>query len=237
MSFWEQHFNLRKKEEEKNNTLVFELSVSYLSTSIHSAPGLHHPRTACDYLHPSEMIKTQVSKSNVTVCCSYTGALCTRFCDGASAWRIKRFKKVLFIKASLIQKNNYNKKSSPDITLKTMVLPQSYTKTFLFSPLSWNLSPSSWVAPNAGGLFAGQCSTSRVGRQIWRVAGCMLFPITTLHLHLWLDPSYPPEIRCGRGGRRCLMSQTALKTSICTMDTPLPLIEPQPMITLIINRI
>lgn len=134
MSFWEQHFNLRKKEEEKNNTLVFELSVSYLSTSIHSAPGLHHPRTACDYLHPSEMIKTQVSKSNVTVCCSYTGALCTRFCDGASAWRIKRFKKVLFIKASLIQKNNYNKKSSPDITLSRQWCCHSLTPKLSFFP-------------------------------------------------------------------------------------------------------
>lgn len=48
--------NLSEKRREKKNTLVLELSVGYLSTSIHSASGPHHPHTACDYLHPFEII-------------------------------------------------------------------------------------------------------------------------------------------------------------------------------------
>lgn len=59
--------NLSEKRRKKN-TLVHELSVSYLSTGIHSAPGPLHPHTACDYLHPSEIIKSQVGQIYVTDC-------------------------------------------------------------------------------------------------------------------------------------------------------------------------
>lgn len=60
--------NVGEKRTRKKNPLVLELSVSYLSTSINSTPGPRRPHTACDYLHPFEIIKTQVGQIYVTDC-------------------------------------------------------------------------------------------------------------------------------------------------------------------------
>lgn len=100
----------------KRNTLVFALSVSYLSTTIHSAPSPRRPCTACDYLHPFEMIKTQARP--------VTNSLHLVSVVGRGALEKSRDSKRSFciIKASLIKNT---KKCSPDIK-KTMELPLSF---------------------------------------------------------------------------------------------------------------
>lgn len=100
--------NLSEKRREKKNTLVFELSVGYLSTSIRSALGLRRPHTACDYLHPSEMIKSQVSRINVTAensLARYKGLSALGAVMGRALKNQEIRKGSFFIKASLIDKN------------------------------------------------------------------------------------------------------------------------------------
>lgn len=126
MSFWEQQFDKRKNNN--NITLVFELSVSYLLTSIRSAPGPHHPHTACDYQHLSESFKTQVSQISVTAENSLDNCkelsplgLIVVVVEVGSAWQTEIQKGISFnIKAPLIKKSK--KMSSPVMTASKQLI-------------------------------------------------------------------------------------------------------------------
>lgn len=159
MSFWEQQFdNLsdKKKRKGKKKTLVFELSVSYLSTYTKLLLPIR-PHTACDYLHPSEIIKTPVSQIIVTI---ENSQLQRAFCGLGSTWKKKnqeiQKRNFFFIKASWIK---IIKKCSPDITISKQQNSHSLNLNLSVLSLRWNLSSSSRVELNAGGLFMGQCST------------------------------------------------------------------------------
>lgn len=87
-----------KKEKKKKYTGVWAQCQLPFNKS---APGPRRPHTACDYLHPFEIIETQVRQINATDCweASYKGLSALGSVaggGGGSTWKI-RFKKEFLI--------------------------------------------------------------------------------------------------------------------------------------------
>lgn len=133
-------------------------------------PVPHHPHTACDYLHPFEVIETQVREINRWLLKGQftKDSLCTWLSGGGERLKNQEIQKIYF-KASLIKKNfkkwkgekKINKECSPDITvLKQWSSHCLIYWNFLFCPWgeisrrppvwSWMLEVCSWAGALSG---------------------------------------------------------------------------------------
>lgn len=123
----------KKEEEEKRNTLVFELSVGYLSWS--PSP------TYCMWLSTSIWNDQDPSKINdwplENSLASYKGLSALGSVMGWASGESRDSKSSFFIKASLIKKNK-KKKCSPDISQKHRSSCSLILKLSVLS-LRWNL--------------------------------------------------------------------------------------------------
>lgn len=141
-----------------------------------------------------------------------------------SAWKIRRFKKeflFFFIKASLIKKNFKKCVVLTSQSQNSGAPTVLYTETFCFvlevkshrrrPPVwSWTLEVCSWgsALPVDGTRLRGPTSPP-CGPTFLTVPQCPKAAVPFI--------STPDPLESG--GKRCYMSQAALKSSICTMDT------------------
>lgn len=150
MSIWEQFNNLRDKKKKKKTkqTLVFELSVSYLFKHWYTMLlDPERPHTACDYLHPSEIIETQSKSVTWLLKTSVTNGSLWRG-RGGSTLKIRWLKKKKSFSLRPLESEikKKKKKSAPDVTISKQWNCHSPSENSPFCPWGEVRSrPPEWI--------------------------------------------------------------------------------------------